>query len=222
MKKKPYFETELGELYCGDCIEIMKDIPDGSVDLVLTDPPYGMNYKSNYYKNGNPFGGIKGDSEYPVAIIKDCIENANCGVFSFCRWENLKELPKSKSFIVWIKNNWTAGDLEHEYARQWEGIAFWEGKNHKFINGRPQDVIDMRRIPSTQLNHPTEKPVSLIYEILRHNEGDIILDPFLGSGTTAVACEKLGRRWIGIEISEKYCEIAKARIKAEADQVKLF
>ncbi len=70
--------------------------------------------------------------------------------------------------------------------------------------------------------HPTEKPVSLLRNLVECNVGDLILDPFIGSGTTAVACEKLNRQWIGIEISEKYCEIAAKRINAEASQGKLF
>ena len=72
--------------------------------------------------------------------------------------------------------------------------------------------------------HPTQKPIFVIKNLIeRFSEPkDIILDSFLGSGTTGVACEKLGRRWIGIEISEKYCEIAKKRIRAEANQHKLF
>ena len=219
---KPYFETKLGKLYNADCLDVMRDMPDKSVDLVLTDPPYGMDYQSNHYKDKNPFDKIEGDNQYPVDTIKECLRIANNAVFAFCRWDNLKELPKPKSFIVWMKNNWTAGDLQHEYARQWEGIAYWNLEGHKFLAGRPQDIIDMRRTPPTQLRHPTQKPVGLINKLLEQNNGDLILDPFLGSGTTAVACEKLGRRWIGIEISEKYCEIAAKRIKSEADQMKLF
>lgn len=78
--------------------------------------------------------------------------------------------------------------------------------------------------PGYSDDHPTKKPVELMQYLLKiHSINDnLVLDPFLGSGTTAVACEKLGRKWIGIEISEKYCEIAAKRIKAEADQIKMF
>jgi len=218
----PYFSTENGVLYNSDCLSMMRDMPDKSVDLVLTDPPYGMEYYSNHYKNGNPHDKIIGDNLFDSKWIEEFKRLAKKAVIVFCRWNNLKDLPQPKSFIVWIKNNWTAGDLKHEYGRMWEGILFYPMENHKF-NKREPDIIDCRRTPSTELLHPTQKPVFLIERLLKNNstEGDLILDPFLGSGTTAVACEKLNRRWIGCEISEVYCKIARRRIEAEALQGKL-
>lgn len=137
------------------------------------------------------------------------------------RWNNLSQVPTPKSFIAWIKNNWTAGDLEHEYGRQWEGCAFWPQEEHRFIT-RPADVIDARRIPPGDIVHPTEKPIAVIYQIIAANAGAIILDPFCGSGTTLVAAERLGRKWIGIELDQKYVAIAQSRIDAELAQGKLF
>lgn len=215
---KPYYETELGVLYHGDCLEILPQIEE--VDLVLTDPPYGMSYLSNYYKHGNPHKAVHGDNQYPIEILERCINLATCAVFAFCRWDNLNDIPKPKSFIVWMKNNWTAGDLEHEYGQQWEGIAFYPQKGHKFIKRLP-DIIDCRRVPPTQILHPTEKPINLIEALIRNNSGDLIFDPYLGSGTTAVACERLGRKWIGIEISKEYCDVAIKRIESEGSQLKL-
>ena len=213
---------ETGKIYEGDALEIMRTWPDKCVDLVLTDPPYGMNYFSNHYKDGNPHSEIAGDSSFPHEAVKEFFRIARGGVFCFMRWNNLQELKKEpKSFIVWAKNNWSAGDLEHEYGRQWEGCAFWPLENHAFI-GRPSDVIDARRVPSTELQHPTEKPVYLLEEILRHNIGQIICDPYCGSGSTLLAAERLGRKWIGIEIEPKYCAIAQARVDAERAQLKLF
>jgi len=220
LKDYEYFRTDLGVLYHGDCLEILPLID--KVDLVLTDPPYGMEYHSNYYKDGNPFDKIEGDNKYPT-IIKILVSMANKAVFCFCRWDNIYDLPKPKSFIVWHKNNWSAGDLQHEFGRMWEGILFYPCEKHKF-NKRKADVIKCDRIASSDLKHPTQKPVGLLNELIRNNsiKNDVILDPYAGSGTTAVACEKLNRKWIGIEISEKYCEIAKQRIKNEADQFKLL
>jgi len=212
---------ELNKIYQGDCLEIMKTWPDKCIDLVLTDPPYGMNYLSNHYKHGNPHAKIVNDDKFPLDALQEMFRIARHGVFSFCRWDNLRDIPKPKSFLAWIKNNWTAGDLEHEYGRQWEGIAFWPQEEHKF-NTRPPDVFNFTRIPSTQLNHPTEKPVNLLEVILKDNVGDIILDPFCGSGSTLLAAERLGRRWIGIEISSEYCKIAQERIDRERAQIKMF
>ena len=101
------------------------------------------------------------------------------------------------------------------------GTAKWEGGN---LNCSHKPKVQPRKDRERQGIHPTQKPVALIGWLLKKfsQENDLIFDPFLGSGTTAVACEKLGRRWIGIEISEKYCEIAARRIDNEARQGKLF
>jgi len=214
---KPYFETKLGKLYCGDCLEFMQTMEDKSVDLVLTDPPYGINFVSNY--RTTKYEKIVGDENYPIKAINDCLRIAKNAVYTFCRWDNIYDLPKPKSILAWVKNNWSMGDLQHEHGRMWEACLFYCLEEHKFIRRIP-DVI--KAIRTGNKYHPTEKPISLMKTIIESNVGEEILDPFLGSGTTAVACEKLGRKWIGIEISEKYCEIAAKRISAEAKQGKLF
>lgn len=212
---------EINKIYVGDCLKIMKSWPHKCVDLVVTDPPYGMDYESNRYKDGNPFGAIAGDSEYPIEAIKESFRLASRGVLAFCRWNNLKDIPEPKSFIVWAKNNWTAGDLNHEYGRAWEGIAFWPLTNHSFNKSRPSDVYDLRRVPHSDLSHPTQKPVALMERLIDSNVGDVILDPFCGSGTTLLAAERLGRKWIGIEINPEYAKIAEDRIAKERSQMKL-
>ncbi len=93
-----------------------------------------------------------------------------------------------------------------------EGIAFYPKDNHEFIY-RPADIIDTRRVPACQLLHPSEKPVSAIVAILKANKGNSTLDPFMGSGTTLVAAKQLNRKAIGIEIEEKFCEIAVKRLQ---------
>lgn len=206
---KPYYEQDGITIYHGDCREILPELP--KVDLVLTDPPYGMEYHSNYYRFKNPHTPIVGDDAYPIDVINICQAKANMALFTFTRWDKLHLLPLPKSFIVWIKNNWSAGDLSHEYGRMWEGIAFYPKEGHKF-KCRPPDVIHANRLPHEQLTHPTQKPIRLITTILEQNYGDTILDPFMGSGTTLVAALQLGRKAIGIEIEEKYCEIAVKRL----------
>jgi site-specific DNA-methyltransferase (adenine-specific) len=188
-------------------LEIMKDMPDKSVDLVLTDPPYGMNFVSNYRKI--KYEGIKGDDRYPVEVLQELLRLSKKAVYVFCRWDNLVELPKPKSVLAWVKNNWSMGDLKHEHGRQWEAIAFYPQEEHEFIERIP-DVIKCRR--TENVCHPTQKPVGICRRIIEANKGDVIFDPFMGSGTTGMACKELGRNFIGIEIDEKYFEIAKKRI----------
>ncbi len=204
----------INTIICGDCLEVMKDWPDGCVDLVLTDPPYGMNYHSGYYQCGNPHAPLHGDDRYAVEGVAESIRLAKKAVYAFCRWDNIHELPeKPTSLIVWKKNNWTAGDLKHAHGRMWEGIAFWPQADHEFTIRLP-DVLDCPRVPAPSLEHPTEKPLPLLLHIIEANIGNLILDPFCGSGTTCVAAKMLGRNYIGIDISEEYCQIARARIEA--------
>jgi site-specific DNA-methyltransferase (adenine-specific) len=213
----------LGKIHNCDCLEFMKQLPDKCVELVLTDPPYGMNYYSNRRKDGNPFGEIKGDDKYPAHLIPEFKRISRKAVLSFCRWDNLHEVDKPKSFIVWAKNNHSSGDLYHEYGRAWEGCLFYPLENHSFKT-RQADIINLSRIVSTDMVHPTQKPVPLCEMLIDNNTigGDIVFDPFMGSGTTAVACERLGRKWFGCELEPKYCEIANKRIEAERAQLKLF
>ena len=216
-------EHLLGKVHNVDALEFMKQLPDKCVDIVACDPPYGMAYESNRYKGDNPFGAIKGDDKYPAHMIPEFKRIARKAVFCFCRWDNLTEVEKPKSFIVWAKNNWSAGDLYHEYGRMWEGILFYPMENHAFKTRQP-DVIDFSRVAPTDLVHPTQKPVALMEMLIENNTepGDIVFDPYAGSYTTGVAAERLGRRHFGCELEPKYVEIANRRILQEKNQLKLF
>lgn len=208
-----YWRNENAIIFCGDSSVLLPLLPSKYIDLVVTDPPYGINYVSNHRMGGNPFGDIAGDNEYPVETLQFLIENTIRGVLTFCRWDVLPLLPKPKSFIVWAKNNWGMGDLEHEYARQWEAIAWYPGKNHEWADGkRPQDVLACDRVPPDQLRHPTEKPTILLEQLISHHKCEFVLDPFAGSGSTLEAAVRCGKKTIGIELEERYCEIAKQRL----------
>lgn len=208
---KPYFSTDNGVLYYADCLEVMAKLPDKCVDLVLTDPPY-RNEEDNQptmdmRKNGgmDSFGNKLTDKQFKeIERVSD-----KQIIWGF---NNFDFLPACKGFVVWEKHipeNFTMSMAEIAYLS--ENIAtiskvFWCASN-----------LEDRR-------HPTQKPLPLMDWCLRKYAlgGGLIADFFMGSGTTAVACEKLGRQWIGVEISEKYCEIAAKRIQAENNQLKLF
>ena len=204
----------LNTIITGDCLEVMKDWPDGCVDIAFCDPPYGMKYHSGRYQCGNPHLPIYGDDGFATDGIRECLRLARRAVYAFCRWDNIEDLPeKPKSFIVWKKNNWTAGDLKHAHGRMWEGIGFWPQSGHEFIRRLP-DVLDCAKIPAAELKHPTEKPLLLLLTVLAANIGDTVLDPYCGAGSICVAAKKLGRNYIGIDISPEYCTIARERLKA--------
>lgn len=203
-------------LYLGDCREILPLLP--KVDAVVTDPPYGMEFRSNFRTVRPKFHAIANDESADALIWSTGIEAAH-SKYIFCRWDNLPEVAKPKSVVTWVKNNWSMGDLTGEHARQTEVALFYPGPQHYFPAGRPSDVISAPRTGNDW--HPTEKPVQLMWHVSRWTVGTI-LDPFMGSGTTGVACVKLGRRFIGIEIDQGYFEIACKRIRDAYAQPDMF
>lgn len=208
---KPVYEHAGITIYCGDCREILPQLP--KVDLVLTDPPYGMEFQSNHRVQKHM--KIEGDDKFPLELMYQIKLQSECATYMFCRWDNLPEIisfDKPKSVLCWVKNNWSMGDLEHEHGRQWEAICFWNRPKHKFIKRIP-DVINADR--TGNFDHPTEKPSGLLRILIEANEGETILDPFMGSGTTLRAAKDLGRKAIGIEIEPKYVEIAIKRLSQE-------
>ena len=201
-------------LYLGDCLEILPTL--GKVDAVVTDPPYGMKFQSNHRITKHlPIANDAEEWPLQLAVSLDVLHSR----YVFCRWDDVARVPKPKSLVTWVKNNWSMGDLEHEHARQTEVALFYPGPHHFFPAGRPTDVIEAARTGNEY--HPTEKPVGLMSAFVRWTSGTI-LDPFMGSGTTGVACAKLGRRFIGIEIEPKYFDIACKRIEAAYAQPDMF
>lgn len=130
---------------------------------------------------------------------------------------------KVKNIIVWVKNNWTAGDLAAQFGQQYEPILLLNKGRREFNGKRLTDVWNFPRIAGKQQLHQNQKPVELIEQcILKHsNEGETVFDGFLGSGTTAVAAVNTNRHYIGFEIDPKYFDIANKRIFAARWQVGL-
>lgn len=193
-------------LILGDATEVLPFLK--GIGAVVTDPPFGMAFRSNY--RAVKHEAIANDKTTTL-LEWACAIPAEHSSYVFCRWDNLTDIPKPKSLVTWVKNNWSMGDLEHEHGRQTEVCAFYPGPIHDFPTGRPSDVI---RAPRTGNEfHPTEKPVQLMQAIVAWTRG-VVLDPFMGSGTTGVACARAGRPFIGIELHEPYFDIAVKRVKA--------
>ena len=216
----------LDRVICGDCLEVLKGIPDNSIDLVVTDPPYSMAYVSSHRKSR--FSAIHFDElDGDLTWFHDFANQANrvlknhthiyifCNDYAISDYRHMLQYSKfkNKRVLVWVKNDHTAGDLDGDYGNKTEFILFAQ-KGRRLLNGkRNVNVLNYDRV--SELYHPTQKPTSLISFLIKKssNPGDIVLDPYLGSGTTAVAAKQLGRRYIGIEINPKYCEIAEDRLR---------
>ena len=222
-------------LHLGDCLDVMQDIPDGSVDMVCTDPPYGMNFQSNWSKNGPRHKKIEGDSAADFRWLQDAfrlLKPDGGGLISFCDWNTShrwrEEIERAgfviKSQVIWDRLHHGMGDLKGAFAPQHDIVWYATKGRRIFVNGRPKSVIRHKRpSPADDHGHPTCKPVALMEELIRATDdgsGSVVLDPFLGSGTTGVAAANTGRRFIGIERDPDYFAIAQARIqKAQADAI---
>ena len=209
-------KTKIGDctLYQGDCLEIMPTL--GKVDAVVTDPPYGMAFQSK--KKEVKHSKIANDSD--VGMLKwACEIDATHSKYIFMRWNNLVDVIEPKSLITWLKNNHTMGDLEHEHGCKTEICAFYCGHHHYFPKNRPVDVVYGTGTGNNE--HPTQKPVDLMRNVVEWTAG-VVIDPFMGSGTTGVACAKLGRKFVGIELEPKYFDIACQRIEDTYKQPDLF
>ena len=238
-----YYREENVAIACGDCLEVMKKIPDESIDLVLTDPPYNISHKGKIFrdyrsgKNGNinmDFGewdynfNITPFLEETKRILKKygqwivfCAEQ-QIGIYRI--W--LEENGHFKQIIIWEKTNPLPQFRKCGY-RQTTEIIMWAYKNNPTKKEQhfnfllQEEMKNIFRFPicggKERTIHPTQKPIKLIEQLLlRHSfKNDLILDPFLGSGTTAVACKNLGRKCIGIEINKEYCDISIKRLRQE-------
>jgi site-specific DNA-methyltransferase (adenine-specific) len=234
------------ELIHGDCLIEMKKIPDDSIDCFISDVPYkltqggvtgkisakitgvALNFKNKNTKNGN--GNFKHNdikfSDWLPDIFRVLKDKSHCYVMVNDRnlQELLNEATKSKfkllNVLVWNKNN---AMPNHWYMKNAEFIVMLRKGGAKYINNQgTKQIIQVNNVRNKQ--HPTEKPIDLMKILIENstNENDIVLDPFMGSGSTGVACVNTNRNFIGIEMDDNYFKIASERIKNHTAQTKLF
>lgn len=206
---------ELNKIYQGDCIELLQKVPNNSVDCIITDPPYGIKYHSGYYKNGNPHREITNDDTLfiPLNELWKILKPTGC-MFVFYSHKVPLVDKRVKNVIIWVKNNWTAGDLYGDFGNQYECIAFMPKKDFKLKFKRYTNIMQFDRVSPNKLKHPTQKPLNLIRTLIQAStkKGDIILDPFAGSGTTLVASKQMNRKFIGMELERDYIRIINERL----------
>jgi DNA modification methylase len=188
---KPYYDEDGITIYHGDCREILATLPH--VDLVLTDPPYGMN-KADWDRLIPPCEWL------PLAKTL-----GNVALFTGVR--GLFDYPKPDWALSWVRIASTQRNGSFCGFNNWEPILFYgAGKI-------PNDTFAVPNIPDGDTgDHPTPKPLRLLLSIINRLKPESLIDPFMGSGTTLVAAKELGCRAIGIEIEERFCEIAARRL----------
>jgi len=225
-------ENLLNRIICGDCLEVMKDIPDKSIDLVLTDPPYGMNYQSARRTDKTQWKPkIANDKQPYIWFLKEVsqkLKNGGC-LISFCRFDSWFAFAfgcelaglEVKAEIVWDKMNHGTGDLKGCPVFRHEIAIFATKGRFIFHDKRPQSLFATPRINPIDLKHPNEKPVKLMEWLIEHYcpENGLVLDPFTGASPVGLASKKLNRNFIGIELSPEYCKIAEERLKAVQNKI---
>lgn len=213
-------------IYNADCLQFMKLMPDKSIDLVLTDPPYGVNYEggaTNKVKRER----LENDNTaeiypkiYPeiYRILKD---DGSAYIFYGSGYEkDIFPIPLFIKYevLIWFKTNASFGAANARYKQDYEPFLYLrKNQGSKWYGNTKQRKVWFEKRNSVNTFHPTQKPQDIISKMILNSskESDLILDPFLGSGTTAVAAKHLKRNFIGIEISKKYCEIAEQRLRQE-------
>lgn len=214
---KPYYERDGITIYHGDCREIL---PSLKADVVVTDPPYGSITHDGALGDGGRSRLVDFES-ITAGYLRAVMEFAQPRRWwvSFMEWQHLAELESSPPFGlefvrfgVWVKPNGSPQFTGDRPGTGWEAIGIFHPPGKKKWNGGGRHAVWNR--PVEQGQHPTTKPEPLVRELIRlfSDEGDLVLDPFMGSGTTLVAAKLEGRKAIGIEIEERYCEIAAKRL----------
>jgi len=210
---------EINKIYHGDCLEVMKDIPDKSIDLVLTDPPYNVGVKYENYNDSLEYNDYK---VFSTKWLNECKRISktilfSCGVVNLPMWY---EIEKPYWLYMWFKNNQNSPSRIGGF-NIYEPFLIYN-KPYKRIG---QDGFNM---PISLQKECTFHPVPKFLKAWKYiidkfsNENDLVLDCFAGSGTTGIACLELKRNYILIEKEKKYYDLINQRIKDYTDQLKLF
>lgn len=208
---KPYYAKDGIEIYCGDCREILPSLPQ--FDLVLTDPPYGIDYNPTRSQQSAASGRrksmrkVEGDDQpfEPSQAIAAGTKAILWGGNNFA-----SRLPDSNGWLIWDKRDGGSifrGFIASDVEIAWSNVA---GRTQMYSHKWAGHLRDSER---GEFHHPTQKPVALMkWCISLVGDARDVLDPFMGSGTTLVAAKQMGLRAVGVEMDEEYCEIAVRRL----------
>jgi site-specific DNA-methyltransferase (adenine-specific) len=224
----------------GDCLDVLPTLDAGSVDAVITDPPYGIGYASSRTtRNG---GGPRisrasfGEDKYDARWLGDAARVLKDGgaLYLFTRWDvahKWREAIEAAGLtvaqrIVWDKSHWGMGDLRY-FGSQVEDVLFAVKGIHRLAWDKRQG--NLWKVWRGEVwrdgfcDHPTQKPVALMQKMVEYScpVDGVTLDPFMGTGTTGVACYNTGRRFIGIEKAPHYFQVASDRLSIASSQLRM-
>jgi len=212
--------VEDGRLILGDCLKILPTLP--KAEAIITDPPW-TDYETGYYDASQWHRPIEWMSpEVYMPVIADVLKEGGAAII-WCNWRTFDEVRRAsetaglttKNCIVWAKPNHTAGDLDGNLGNMHEMALFavkgrWTRPGRREVNLWHEGHLFSR----AHRDHPTEKPENLMRRCVTTitRPGDLVIDPFMGAGSTMVACVKLGRRYIGIEKDAGYFQDAERKV----------
>ena len=218
----------MNNLYLGDCLEVMQSIPDKSIDLCLTDPPYNIAKDNNFATMGRAgidFGEWdKGFDLFSYIDQVSRILKKDGSFVVFNAWKNLgaiadyaeKQGFDTKDMIRLEKSNPMPRNRDRRYITDYECAIWFVKKGAKWTFNRQDSKYQRPKFVANIESglHPTQKNLGLMEELVKihSNQEDTVIDPFMGSGTTGLTCKNLNRKFIGIEQNVNYFEIAKKRI----------
>lgn len=209
----------------GNSLEILETLEDSCIDIILTDPPYGIDYVSNRSIDENAItkrGLLNDGKDEAFDLLDKTCEilqrktAVNSHLYFFCSWSVFSKFEAiiSKYFtiktpIVWDKGNKGSGDLDNDWGNQTEIIIYCV-KGKKLVNNRRGNLISVARLHTSKMIHPTQKPNELIKQILEVSatKGDFVVDPFMGSGSTIKVCNEMNLKSLGIELDKEMFNIA--------------
>ncbi len=239
---EPYYEDDFATIYHGDCLEVLRSLPSSSVDVVLTDPPYCSGGYMEAQKNTKA-QGLRGATVAAEGfewfadnmgtagltwLLREVMVQVrrllapNRGAFVFTDWRMVTTLAPAiesvglrfRNQLMWDKGN--AG-LGVGFKPAYEVVMEFSKGSTTYAAKNGQNVLRFPRVPSGEKEHGAAKPLALLSEVLRMVDvgQSVVLDPFLGSGSTLVAAKARGLPCVGIEVEERYCEIAAKRLAQE-------
>jgi len=227
---------QIDQIYCGDALSLLKDIPDETMDLVITDPPFAIDFRakrSNYHRTQERV--LEGYNEIPkeqyyeftfnwMKEVRRILKETG-SMFVFSGWTNLKDILNAIDDVGFVTINHIIWKYQfgvftrRRFVTSHYHILFVAREENKYkfnkIEHYPEDVWFVKREYWTgKIKTPTKLPLALVKKIIlfASDEGDIVFDPFSGSGTVAVAAKMLGRHYLGFEIVPKYCQFAQERL----------